>query len=163
MIILIIVLVVIIVIVFVSRKKHIGEIHTTYDGFFDENKKIKKKRNVVIEDIRADGAISVRKIHRKEECNPNMNISGLELDPSEHPRLDKVSVVEKRVLYGRTQKDKSKKPIYLKDLDVKNNNESFPNTTKDKLTKKESRMLNKFRKQDKRNQKTNKKWKNHFK
>ncbi len=115
------------------RKSVKGRIYKTTDGYFADNPKNKKKRNVVvIEQRKKDGAIAVSKIFGADEKSGDYYIDDLELKPSEHSSLTKNSLVERRVKFG-VKRNGSHTPIYIRDL----------KPTTDKLTKKEMKKINK--------------------
>ena len=116
-----------------KRKSEKVRIYKTTDGYFADNPKNKKKRNVVVvEQRKKDGAIAVSKIFGADEKSGDFYIDDLELKPSEHSSLTKNSLVERRVKFG-VKRNGNHTPIYIRDL----------KPTNDKLTKKEMRKVNK--------------------
>lgn len=93
------------------RKKDVGKIYTTTDGYFADNPRNKKKRHVVVVDQRKrDGAIAVSKLHSQKEGQKGC-INNLVLSPKKHAALTKDTVVERRVIHG-VKRDGKHKPIY---------------------------------------------------
>lgn len=96
------------------RKKDLGKIYTTTDGYFADNKRNKKKRHVVVVDQRKDGALAVSKLHTQKEGRKGC-IDNLVLSPRRHKALKENTVVEKRVIHG-VKRDGNYKPILRKEL-----------------------------------------------
>lgn len=128
-----------------AKKSDVGKIMKTTDGYFAENPKNIKNRNVaVIAQRKKDGAVAVVKLHEDKPGKSQDNlIPGIKLTPQNHPALEKVTVVEKRVYYGT----KSRKPIFKGDL----------TDTGDKLSVKEKKIIDRGAGgSSKKNQKTRK-------
>ncbi len=140
------------------KPKEVGKIYKTTDGYLSDNPTNKKKRNVVVvEQRKKDGAVAVSKIRSKKGNNGKNYVDGLTLSPTEHKGITKPSVVETRVIFGVKRKGEHT-PILRKDLTA----------TKDKLTRREMRKVNKQKggktKQNKQTYRnTRRKWKNGFK
>lgn len=97
------------------RKKDVGKIYTTTDGYFADNPRNKKKRHVVVVDQRrSDGAVAVSKLHSQKEGRKGC-INNLVLSPQKHETLTKDTVVERRVIHGVKRNGKHK-PIYRNEL-----------------------------------------------
>lgn len=139
------------------KPKEVGKIYKTTDGYLSNNPANKKKRNVVVvEQRKKDGAVAVSKIRSKKGNNEKNYVDGLTLLPTEHKGITKPSVVETRVIFGVKRGGKHT-PIFASDIEK----------TRDRLTKKEMRKLNKQKggksTQNRRTfRKTRKKWRNGF-
>lgn len=97
------------------RRKQVGKIYKTTDGYFANNPKNKKTRHVVVVDQRSfDGAIAVAKIHSKKEGRKGC-IDNIVLSPKKHKVLKQNSVVERRVIHGIKRNNKFQ-PIYRREL-----------------------------------------------
>ena len=98
------------------RKKDLGKIYTTTDGYFADNKSIKKKRHVVVVDQRKDGAIAVSKLHAKKPGRKKTeHMHKVELKAKRHSALSKDSYIERQVIHGVKMSGKHK-PIYARDF-----------------------------------------------
>ncbi len=142
-----------------KRKSDKGKIYKTTDGYFTQNPKQKKPRNVVVYDQRKDdGALAVCKIYSKDGKSGPAYVDGFTLSAADHPALTKESIVGNQVLIATKDAQGNYKPIFKGDLV----------DTGDKLTKKEHRALKKkgggaTKKYKKTTKKKIKKWKRHFK
>lgn len=119
-----------------SKKKgsDVRKIYKTTDGYFTQNQNIKKKRRVVVIDQRKkDGALAVCKIYSAKGKSGKSYINNLILKPENHPSLTEDSLVGSQVLIGTKGKDKKFNAIYKGDLEP----------TEDKLTRKEHRKVKK--------------------
>lgn len=97
------------------KKKDLGKIYTTTDGYFADNKRNKKKRHVVVVDQRnMDGAIAVSKLHSQKDGQKGC-IDNLVLSPKKHSALSTNTVVERRVIHG-VKRDGQYKAIYKNDF-----------------------------------------------
>lgn len=97
------------------RKKDVGKIYTTTDGYFADNPTNKKKRHVlVIDQRRSDGAIAVSKLHSKKSNQKNCLKKPI-LSAKKHEAIAVDTVIEKRVIHGVKRKDKYT-AIYTRDM-----------------------------------------------
>ena len=157
----IILLTVLLIVIFLrKRKSDVRKIYKTTDGYFTQDTKIKKPRRVaVVKQRKDDGALAVVKIYSKEgkDLSSNAYIKDLTLSPKDHKSLKEDSIVGNQVHVGTKSKDKEYKPIYSRDFEA----------TKDKLTKKEHRQIEKtVQSENPKHRKTHeekmKKWDKHF-
>lgn len=133
------------------KKRYVGKIYKTTDGYFTGSDHIKKPRRVaVIHQRKDDKAVAVVKIYSKKNKSGNPYISKLVLKPNKHPSLTEDSIVGKRLIIGKKE-DESYKAIYTSDFIDLN----------DKLKGRELRKIKKAT--NKRNKNKIKKWKKHFK
>ena len=75
-----------------QRKNHIGEIHTTYDGITNGNKKVRKKRKVVIVD-QVEDDIAICKLHEYKDIRLENAYPNVVLNPKNHPSLTEDTLV----------------------------------------------------------------------
>ena len=133
------------------KKRYVGKIYKTTDGYFTGSDHIKKPRRVaVIHQRKDDKAVAVVKLRSKKDKISNYYIPKLILKPKNHPSLTKDSIVENNIIVGKKE-DESYKAIYTSDFIDLN----------DKLTGRELRKIKKAT--NKRNKNKIKKWKRHFK
>lgn len=145
-----------------KKKKDVGKIYTTTDGYLSNKPYIKKKREVAAVDQRKDdGALAVVKIYSKKNKDGKAFIDKLVLRPQEHSSLTEDSIVGKQIYIGIKSTDKAGKatfkPIFTRDL----------RETNDKLTKREQKIVKKgikgnSSKDAKIRKTTRKRWHNHF-
>lgn len=84
------------------RKKYVGKILKTSDGFL-RGKIIKyKNRLVVVIAQRKDGAIAVSKIHALQGKNTKDLLNKVVLKPRKHKSLNEDSAVDTSVIWGRS-------------------------------------------------------------
>lgn len=142
-----------------KRKSDVGKIYKTTDGYFTQNSKQRKPRNVVVYDQRKDdGALAVSKIYSKDGKSGSAYVEGFTLSATDHPALTEESIVGNQVHIASKDKQGKYKPIFKGDLV----------DTGDQLTKKERRTLKRKgggaeKKHKKTTKRTLKKWRKHFK
>lgn len=97
------------------KKKDLGKIYTTTDGYFANNSANKKKRHVLVVDQRkSDGAVAVSKLHSQKPNQKNCLKKPI-LSAQKHEVLTADTVVEKRVIRG-VKRDGQYKAIYTRDM-----------------------------------------------
>lgn len=141
-----------------KKKKDVGKIYRTTDGYLDGKDHIKKPRRVVAVEQRNDTAIGVLKIYSEKDKHNQNIVKGIVLKPKNHISLTEDSVVGSRLLIGKKNKDGSYEAF-------------FPNSFRevgDKLTKSEIKFIQKNIQNDtKKHRRTYKKkvskWKKNFK
>ena len=154
----------IMIILILKRKEHVGKIYTTYDGITSGNKKIKKKRKVIVVD-QSDDDLAISKLHENKENRIKYCIPNFIIKPDKHPALTKDTIVENKIIYGiKDSKNSNWRTIKINDLN-KNPNGNPYNEPEDKLTNKELNIVKKnFKKETNKSKKKkliNKLWKKH--
>ena len=140
-----------------KRKKSVGKIYKTTDGYLTNHPIKKKPRRVAAIDQRVDdGALAVVKIYSKKEKDGKYRVKKLVLKPEKHKSLTVDSEVGTQVIIGYKDGD-TYRALYASDMV----------DTGDKLKRQE---LKKVKRQaggtDKKLRQTNKRkmrrWKKHF-
>ena len=109
-----------------KRKREIGKIYETTDGYLSNNPNNTKKRKVtIIAQRQIDNAVAVSKLTKADGKTGDYYVNGLLLKPKRHKSLTQNTLVERRVLIGIKQKDGTFKPISKRDMKFANDRLTF--------------------------------------
>ena len=161
---LIAIVLIIFIIYSIKKKNHVGKIYTTYDGITNGNKKIKKKRKVIVVD-QADDDLAISKLHEYKSDRIDYSLPNIIINPKNHPSLSKDSLVENKVFYGiKDSKESNWRTIKIDDLNKRRDGSSY-NEPNDQLTNieliKVKQAIKKETNKSKKKKETFRLWKKH--